>query len=83
MSKKSAPITAPLATDAELLTIEAAATRLGKGYSRRSIFRRISSGDWVEGIHWIDDRQQGSANRLIKINLTAIQQMRLIPAAFR
>lgn len=82
MSKKTTN-TVPLATDAELVTIEEATTRLGKGYSRRSIFRRISSGDWQEGIHWIDDRQQGSANRLIKVNLTAIGQWRSTPAAFR
>lgn len=72
-----------LPLDAELVTIDEAAERLGKGYSRRSIFRRIQSGDWQEGIHWIDDRQVGSANRLIKINLTAVQQWRATPAAFR
>ncbi len=83
MSKKAAPTPTPLSADAELVTIEEASDRLGKGYSRRSIFRRINSGDWQEGIHWVDDRQQGSTNRLVKINLTAVQQLRATPAAFR
>jgi hypothetical protein len=84
MPRKTAPQLPPtLTTEAELVTIEEASDRLGKGYSRRSIFRRIQSGDWQEGIHWIDDRQVGSSNRLIKINLTAVQLWRSTPAAFR
>ncbi|MBN3905853.1 MAG: hypothetical protein HWQ35_04480 [Nostoc sp. NMS1] len=40
----------------QLVTIEQAHEKLGKGYSRSSILRRIKSGEWKEGIHWIDDR---------------------------
>lgn len=68
---------------AELLTLEEASKRLGKGFSRRSILRRIDSGEWQEGLHWIDDRREGSAYRLVKINITAIQEWRATPAAFR
>lgn len=82
MSKKTAP-KQTLPSDAELLTIDEAAQRLGKGYSRRSIFRRIDSGEWTEGIHWIDDRRQDSDRRIIKINLTAVNELRGVPAAFR
>lgn len=69
--------------NAELVTIAQATERLGKGYSRRSIFRRIRSGEWVEGLHWIDDRPRDSAKAIIKINLTAINELRATPAAFR
>ena len=72
-----------LSIDAELVTIEEATKRLGKGFSRRSILRRIDRSEWVEGVHWIDDRQQGNINRLIRINLTAVQLWRSTPAAFR
>jgi len=80
---RKAVLPPPLTTPAELVTIGEASSHLGKGFSRSSIFRRIRSGDWIEGIHWIDDRQIGSSNRLIKINLTAVQLWRSTPAAFR
>ncbi len=67
----------------ELVTIEEAAKRLGVGYSRSSILRRIKDLEWQEGVHWIDDRRSGSAYRRIKINLAAVQAWRRIPAAKR
>lgn len=72
-----------LPKDAELISIEEASLRLGKGFSRRSIIRRIDSGEWTEGVHWIDDRREGGKNRIIKINLTAVQEWRGTPAAYR
>lgn len=72
-----------LSADAELVTIAEASQCLGKGYSRRSIQRRMRSGEWIEGIHWIDDRPRDSAKAIIKINLTAINELRAIPAALR
>jgi len=72
-----------LPDNAKLVPLETASEQLGRGFSRRSILRRIDSGEWVEGIHWIDDRREGSTYRLIKINLTAIQEWRSIPAAKR
>ena len=72
-----------LASDAELLTIEQASTRLGKGFSRSSIIRRISSGEWLEGVHWVDARRGGAANRIVKINITAVLDTFATPAAFR
>lgn len=69
--------------DAEYISLEEASDRLGKGYSRSSILRRIDSGEWQEGLHWIDDRRNGTAYRRIKINFAAVQQWRQIPAAKR
>jgi hypothetical protein len=72
-----------LPPDAELLTIEQASIRLGKGFSRSSIIRRISSGEWLEGVHWVDARRGGAANRIVKINITAVLDTFATPAAFR
>jgi hypothetical protein len=83
MSKKTTVPKQALPDNAELVTIAEASDRLGEGYSRSSIFRRIRSGEWQEGIHWIDDRRQDSDRRIIKINLTAVNELRGIPAAFR
>jgi hypothetical protein len=60
-----------------------ASEKLGKGYSRRSIIRRIDSGEWLEGIHWIDDRRPSSKKRIIKINLVEVEKWRNTPAAKR
>ncbi|NJP12681.1 MAG: hypothetical protein HC866_27125 [Leptolyngbyaceae cyanobacterium RU_5_1] len=68
---------------AELVSLEEASKRLGRGFSRRSMLRRIDSSEWQEGIHWIDDRRPGSSKRLIKINLTAVSEWRTTPAAKR
>lgn len=72
-----------LPPNAELVTIPEAHQRLGKGFSRNSILRRIDSGEWKEGIHWVDDRRSESVQRLIKINLTAVNELRGIPAVYR
>jgi hypothetical protein len=76
-------ITPKLPQDVELLTIEEVSARLGKGFSRSSIIRRIDSLEWKEGIHWIDARREGSMNRIIKINITAVLDNFVTPAAFR
>lgn len=83
MGRSQKKVKSKLPQDAELLTIEQASTRLGVGFSRRSIYRRITAGEWEEGIHWIDDRRPGSTKRMIKINLTAVMELRGIPAAYR
>ncbi len=67
----------------QLATIEEAHERLGKGYSRSSILRRIESGEWKEGFHWIDDRREGSLKRVVKINLEAVNRLRVVPAGRR
>ncbi|HIK15387.1 MAG TPA: hypothetical protein IGS53_08920 [Leptolyngbyaceae cyanobacterium M33_DOE_097] len=83
MGRSLKKVKSTLPKDAELVTIEQASIRLGKGFSRRSILRRIDDGEWEEGIHWIDDRRIGSAKRLIKINIAAVMELRGIPAAYR
>jgi hypothetical protein len=70
-------------SQAEYLPIDEAAQALGEGYSRSSILRRIAAEEWIEGIHWIDDRRNGSAYRRIKINIAAVNEWRKMPAAKR
>lgn len=67
----------------DLVTIPEAYARLGKGYSRSSILRRIDSGEWVEGHHFVDDAPKDSKLRNIKINLAAVQELRSVPAGQR
>jgi hypothetical protein len=67
----------------DLLTIGQTSQKLGKGFSRKSISRRIEAGDWVEGIHFIDDAPSYSKLRSIKINLPAVIEWRSTPAAER
>jgi hypothetical protein len=67
----------------QLVTIEQAYEALGKGYSRSSILRRIESGEWKEGIHWIDDRRAGALKRVIKVNLATVNKHRAVPAGRR
>jgi hypothetical protein len=68
---------------AELVTIEEASDRLGRGFSRSNILRRINSGEWEEGEHWIDCRRDGTFYRQIKVNLTAVFERMATPAAHR
>ncbi|ABA24710.1 hypothetical protein Ava_D0045 [Trichormus variabilis ATCC 29413] len=67
----------------QLVTIAEASSQLGRGYSRRSIIRRIDSGEWKEGIHWVDDRRDGALKRIIKINLVEVNKLRQVPAGRR
>jgi len=67
----------------DLVTLKQASEILGTGFSRSSIIRRIDSGEWVEGFHWIDDRRMGALRRVIKINLSEVQKHRSIPAGER
>lgn len=67
----------------DLITLKEAAEVLGVGFSRSSLIRRIESGEWIEGVHWIDDRRQGAMRRVIKINLSEVQKHRIIPAGER
>jgi hypothetical protein len=66
-----------------LVSIKEAYQILGEGFSRSSILRRIESGEWVEGKHWVDDRRSGGQRRLIKINLTEVQKCRTVAAGKR
>jgi hypothetical protein len=84
ISKKRAnQIVAKIPSDAVLVTIAKATAILGKGYSYSSILRRIETGEWKEGVHWIDDSTLSARKRSIKINLTAVNEFRAIPKAFR
>lgn len=63
-----------------LIDIKDAPRILGRGYSRKSIDRRIKSGEFIEGTHWINDAPVNSKYRIIKINVVAIRQLRVIPS---
>ncbi len=73
----------PTIKSEDLLTIGQTSQKLGKGFSRKSITRRIKAGDWVEGIHYIDDAPSYSKLKSIKINLPAVLEWRSTPAAER
>jgi hypothetical protein len=60
----------------DLVTIAQAYQKLGVGYSRSSILRRIKSGEWIEGVHYINDARTNSNYRIIKINIRAVQELR-------
>jgi len=66
-----------------LLTIKEAAERLGQNYSDRSIHRLIESGEWQEGIHWINQARATAKNRRIKINIAEAEKYAGISAAYR
>ncbi|MEO0375429.1 MAG: hypothetical protein AAF329_12555 [Cyanobacteria bacterium P01_A01_bin.17] len=80
MNRKQKPV---IPSRAELVTLGEASHQLGKGFSRSSMLRRIDSGEWQEGIHWVDARRKGSVYRIIKINLAAVLTELATPAAFR
>ena len=64
----------------DLIDIKEAPRILGRGYSRKSIDRRIKSGEFIEGIHWINDASINSKYRIIKMNVDAIRQLRATPS---
>lgn len=80
MNRKQKPI---IPNQADLVALDEASRRLGRGFSRSSILRRIDSGEWQEGIHWVDARRKDSVYRVIKINLAAVRTTLATPAAFR
>lgn len=60
----------------DLLDINQAPEKLGRGWSVRSICRKIDNGELEEGIHFIDDASPSSKKRIIKLILSAIQELR-------
>lgn len=68
----------------ELITMELLGEKLGKGYSRSSILKRIDvTGEWKEGQHWVDAAPSGSKYRKIKLVLPAILKEVSTPLAMR
>ncbi|MEM7580737.1 MAG: hypothetical protein ACFB02_08410 [Mastigocoleus sp.] len=67
----------------DLITILEARKKLGVGYSRSTIMRRIADGDWIEGVHYIDDAPRNARYRSIRLSLPAIQEWRSMPSAKR
>lgn len=57
--------------ESNLLTLEEAYQKLGKGFSPRSLRRKIASGEYKQGIHYF---RSSGVNGIIKINLPAIKQ---------
>jgi hypothetical protein len=73
----------PAIEPSDLVHFHTASKLLGAGYSRNSILRRIKSGEWIEGTHWIDDRRKGTTRKRILIVLSAVNALRATSAAYR
>ncbi|MFM2432901.1 MAG: hypothetical protein RLZZ511_4115 [Cyanobacteriota bacterium] len=67
----------------DLVAIVEAPSVFGAGWSRRSILRRIDSGEFKEGVHWIDEAPVGSRHRRIKLVKPEIEAHLSIPAGAR
>lgn len=52
-------------------------------YSATTMYRRINSGDWVEGIHWVDDSVKNAKYKKILINIKEVNKLRTVSASFR
>ncbi|MBH8566690.1 hypothetical protein I8748_31835 [Nostoc sp. CENA67] len=57
--------------ESNLLTLEEAYRKLGKGFSPRSLRRKIASGEYKQGIHYF---RSNGVNGIIKVNILAIKQ---------
>jgi hypothetical protein len=55
----------------------------GRGFSRRNILRRIDSGEFKEGLHFINTAPPGSLKAQIKLNKSAIEEYFSTPHAAR
>ncbi|NEQ26935.1 MAG: hypothetical protein F6K28_49525 [Microcoleus sp. SIO2G3] len=80
MSKKKP---ATIVNEDDLITIQECYQKLGQGFSRRTILRRIESGEFEEGVHWVNVASVSSKKRIIKINMAALRELISTPAAFR
>lgn len=63
----------------DLVDIRDALEVFGRGWSPRSISRRIQEGLLIEGRHYIDDASPGSKLRLIKLIKPEIEKLRRTP----
>jgi hypothetical protein len=66
----------PEISENNLIDINQASEKLGRGWSARSIYRKIDNGELEEGIHFIDDASPSSKKRIIKLIVSAIQELR-------
>lgn len=67
----------------EWTDIKDACKRLGRGWGRNTIKRRIEQGQLKEGIHYRDDRLPQSIYANYKINVTAIVKDFCVPVIER
>jgi rRNA processing protein Krr1/Pno1 len=70
-------------TPSQLLSITETYKLLGKGYSRPNVMRLIRRGEWIEGVHFIDDAARNAKQRSIKVNIPAVMKWRATPAGMR
>lgn len=63
----------------EWIDIKDAGKRLGRGWGRNTIKRRIGKNQLKEGIHYRDDRLPDALYGTYKINITAIVKDFCIP----
>jgi hypothetical protein len=52
-------------------------------YSAATMYRRINAGDWVEGLHWVDDAARNAKCKKILINIKEVNKLRTVSASFR
>jgi hypothetical protein len=69
----------PKILETDLVDIKQAASKFGRGWSARSVMRKIEAGDLLEGKHFIDDAPKNGERRSIKLIISGIQDLRGIP----
>jgi hypothetical protein len=65
----------------DLVPLRKAVEKLG--YSTSTMKRRIESGDWVEGLHWVNDAAKNAKCRKILVNIKEVNKLRTVSASFR
>ena len=67
----------------DYINVEDASRLFGRGWSVSSVYRRIDSGELVEGKHYVNSARPNSQRRSIKLLRQAIEKYLLKPAAKR
>jgi hypothetical protein len=57
--------------ESDLFTLDEVHAKLGRGYSPRTLRRRIANGEYKQGVHYF---RTGGVNGIIKVYLPLIKQ---------